>query len=164
MLTPRHQMKKLRDLSSVRERLAMQKVAAARNLLRERVAVVENLQRAAEDLARAQADQRRAMRQPILDNPQLRGAIDSIMATFDGDRRREEDAAQKVVEAQRKVADARQELDRARQHLAEIHRQARKRQEICDVLEDAHLRNLARAEEAEQEERRLSLRRKRAAS
>ncbi|MBK4214320.1 hypothetical protein JJJ17_00125 [Paracoccus caeni] len=157
-------MKKLLKLSSVRERLAQQRVAAARNLFRERAAEVARLRAKADALVQEHRDKRIAMRKPMLSNPQLRGAIDAIVATFDADRHREEAAEREVVAAQKKVAEAKTALDRETAALALVHRQMLKRQELCDVLDDDHQRDLARAEEAEQDERQMILARGKVAS
>lgn len=164
MQGPRVQMKKLLELSSVRERLAQQRVASARNLLGERAAEVARLRANADALAAEHREKRIAMRKPVTSNPQLRGAIDAIVATFDADRHREEAAERDVVAAQKKVIEAKAALDREAAALAVVHRQKQKRQELCDVLDDDHQRDLARAEEAEQDERQTILAQRRVAS
>lgn len=163
MQGPRMQMRKLLELSSVREQLAQQRVAAARTVFRKRATEVARLRAEADALAQAHRDNRIAMRKPLISKPQLRGAIDAIVATFDADRQREEAAEREVMAAQKKVAEAKTALDHETAALASVYRQKQKRQELCDVLDDEHRRHLARAEEAEQGERQTILARRRTA-
>lgn len=146
---------KLLHLAMLREDLANRAVAAARHMVARRVQERDESVRAAQALADEQAQRRDALRNPLIGSPQLRGSLEAVLNTFQGDRQREADAAAEIVACETRIHEAETQLDAARTAFAHAGRVTEKRRRMRAPLADALAYAADRRDEMEAEELRL---------
>ncbi|MFV0386007.1 type III secretion system stalk subunit SctO [Paracoccus sp. (in: a-proteobacteria)] len=149
---PLKQANQLVRLAELREDLAQRGVSAALMHLQQRIAERDECIEAARKLAEEQAEQRQVLRNELLGSPQLRGAVEAVLESFGGDRRREQEQAEALQQAEARIAEAQTKLDEARTALARAARNTEKRRKLRSPLIDVARRADERREEQEIEE------------
>lgn len=149
-----NQADKLLRLAHLREELATRAVSAARGVVAQRIEEHQDSIRLADELSREQAERRDSLRNPMIGSAQLRGALEAVLNTFQGDRQREADAQAAIEAAAQRVTEAEAQLDEARKALARAGRLCEKRRRMREPLAEALAYAIDRRDELEAEERR----------
>lgn len=152
MKGPLAQMQKLLRLAQLRETLAQRDVALARRAVHDRQAEVEAFITDAQTLAAEQEARRSALRNPLLGSPQLRGALASVLTTFEADRDREAKAERRIADAHDAVLAAQKQLEARRAIAVQANRLRQKRDLLCTNLAERRDRELELRAERESED------------
>lgn len=152
MKTRLRQADTLLRLARLREDLARRQIAAATHALAERSRELAEAETAAQALAQAQAERRETLRNPMLGSAQLRGALDSVLATFEADRIREAETLAAIAQAETRRRDAEAALAEARATFLKATQLTEKRRRSRQVLRDKAMHEAERREESEIED------------
>ncbi|WBU57184.1 hypothetical protein [Paracoccus sediminicola] len=150
-----YQVDRLVQLAELREEAARRGVAAALHALSEQRSEKRRAEAALAALSREQAERRAALRDPLIGSAQLRGALSSVLTTFEADRDREAQAQAAIAAAAQAITAAEKELDEARTSLLRACRLSEKRRRMRAPIAEAIARQRERREEAEAEETRM---------
>lgn len=142
-------------LAELRRDLARVALASARAALAQALAAVDTAREVLRQLDAEQQARRDVLVQPMIGSMELRGSLQGVLNTLEGDRERIHQAEAAIEAALAEVEKARAGVEDARKALLAAERRLQVRQHLRAPLVEERNHQIERADEMEAEERRL---------